>query len=357
MCTYFRRQSEPEWTCMHGMYVYTCVYIGVLKEEFHYTAYTTICYMGLGRKAEWVKNGLLRLELPSLTLCDESKTAKRRNTSLHKCSTLSSGLASHEQGCTSMIVPQSQQVGCSSDETNTSQPPTQKRNTKDCAKEETAPPHLSKSYFSEEICKASSSKGTITLSRTSKKQTMDDQHTHSPTMKVSSSKSGRCKSPLDHQSSVTFLPSTSQLPTMLLNNAHIESSELLEAVIATKYHSKQNDSDVESPTTGSTMNDSKHHIVLHTHPEKATTTSQHHPTAADSSSKKSSKTKKGLTLGKGKKRKMIEEYDGSSMAILKLKQQRLVEPSLTTLSQSCDDVIDICDDVVNIKDDVIEIED
>ena len=325
MCTYFRRQSEREWTIVHIMFAwYVCIYmcVGVLKEEFHYTAYTTICYMGLGRKAELVKNGLLHLELPSLTLCDESKTAKRINTSLHKSSTLSSGLASHEHD--KMIVPQSQQVHCSSDKTNTSQSPTQKRNTKDCAKEETAPPHLSKSYFSEEICKASSSKGTITLSRTSKKQTMDDQHTHSPTMKVSSSKSGRCKSPLDHRSSVTFLPSTSRLPTMILNNPHIESSEDLEAVVATKYHSKQNDSDVESPTTGSTMNDSKHHIVLHTHPEKATTTSQHHPTAADSSSKKSSKTKKGLTLGKGKKRKMIEEYDGSSMAILKLKQQRLV---------------------------------
>ena len=56
----------------------TCTYLhayclfqlhaGVLCEEFHYTAYTTICYIGLGRKAELAKKGLLQLELSSLVL-------------------------------------------------------------------------------------------------------------------------------------------------------------------------------------------------------------------------------------------------------------------------------------------------
>ena len=39
----------------------------VLKEEFHFTAYTTICYMSLGPKAEAMKRGLLSIQFSILS--------------------------------------------------------------------------------------------------------------------------------------------------------------------------------------------------------------------------------------------------------------------------------------------------
>lgn len=41
---------------------------GVLKEEFHFTPYSTISYVGLGKKANSVKRGLIKIELSSLTM-------------------------------------------------------------------------------------------------------------------------------------------------------------------------------------------------------------------------------------------------------------------------------------------------
>ena len=55
--------------------VVTALLEGALKEEFHYTAYTTICYIGLGRKAELAKKGLFKIELPSLIVCKDAKTS------------------------------------------------------------------------------------------------------------------------------------------------------------------------------------------------------------------------------------------------------------------------------------------
>ena len=40
---------------------------GVLKEDFHFTPYSTISYIGLGRKASAVKKGLLKITLKSAT--------------------------------------------------------------------------------------------------------------------------------------------------------------------------------------------------------------------------------------------------------------------------------------------------
>ena len=55
---------------------------GVLKEEFHYTAYTTICYMGLGRKAQLAKRGLLNIEISSLSVCKaQSNSSSKPRTS------------------------------------------------------------------------------------------------------------------------------------------------------------------------------------------------------------------------------------------------------------------------------------
>ena len=41
---------------------------GVLKEEFHFTPYSTISYIGLGRKAVAVKNGMLKVTIKSARL-------------------------------------------------------------------------------------------------------------------------------------------------------------------------------------------------------------------------------------------------------------------------------------------------
>ena len=46
--------------------VVTALLQGVLKEDFHFTAYSTICYIAPGRKAELAKKGLVTIELPSL---------------------------------------------------------------------------------------------------------------------------------------------------------------------------------------------------------------------------------------------------------------------------------------------------
>lgn len=46
--------------------IVTALLQGVLKEDFHYTAYSTICYIAPGRKAELAKKGLVTIELPSL---------------------------------------------------------------------------------------------------------------------------------------------------------------------------------------------------------------------------------------------------------------------------------------------------
>lgn len=40
---------------------------GVLKEDFHFTPYSTISYVGLGRKASAVKKGLLKITMKSVT--------------------------------------------------------------------------------------------------------------------------------------------------------------------------------------------------------------------------------------------------------------------------------------------------
>ena len=57
---------------------------GVLKEEFHFTAYTTICYMGLGRKAEAVRRGLLKIELPTLSACKEKQRSSVKPESVQR---------------------------------------------------------------------------------------------------------------------------------------------------------------------------------------------------------------------------------------------------------------------------------
>ena len=49
----------------------------VLKEEFHFTPYSTISYIGPGRKAEWVKAGTYKLKISSsgaTSNCSESST-------------------------------------------------------------------------------------------------------------------------------------------------------------------------------------------------------------------------------------------------------------------------------------------
>lgn len=68
---------------------------GVLKEEFHFTPYSTISYVGLGRKAKAVKNGLLKIVIKSVNvdLCEKPiklaqkvtpRKAKAKNPSLKR---------------------------------------------------------------------------------------------------------------------------------------------------------------------------------------------------------------------------------------------------------------------------------
>ena len=49
---------------------------GVLKEEFHFTPYSTISYMGLGRKAKAVKNGFLKVVMKSVKVESCEKLTK-----------------------------------------------------------------------------------------------------------------------------------------------------------------------------------------------------------------------------------------------------------------------------------------
>ena len=58
--------------------IVTALLQGVLKEDFHYTAYSTICYIAPGRKAELAKKGLVTIELP--TLVSVSSDAPRSST-------------------------------------------------------------------------------------------------------------------------------------------------------------------------------------------------------------------------------------------------------------------------------------
>lgn len=53
---------------------------GVLKEEFHFTAYSTISYVGLGRKANSVKRGLVKVELSSLSISKGRAVCSRKGT-------------------------------------------------------------------------------------------------------------------------------------------------------------------------------------------------------------------------------------------------------------------------------------
>ena len=65
-----------------------------MKEEFHYTAYTTICYMGLGRKARLAKSGVLQLELPSLKPSKKTKGGAKQSSSSSSSSSFSSSSSS-----------------------------------------------------------------------------------------------------------------------------------------------------------------------------------------------------------------------------------------------------------------------
>ena len=83
--------SRPRNLPSVGMPVQQCERIlvaallqGVLKEEFHFTAYTTICYMGLGRKAEAVRRGLLKIELPTLSVCKEKQRSSVKPESVQR---------------------------------------------------------------------------------------------------------------------------------------------------------------------------------------------------------------------------------------------------------------------------------
>ena len=83
--------SRPHNLPSVGMPVQQCERIlvaallqGVLKEEFHFTAYTTICYMGLGRKAEAVRRGLLKIELPTLSVCKEKQRSSIKPESVRR---------------------------------------------------------------------------------------------------------------------------------------------------------------------------------------------------------------------------------------------------------------------------------
>ena len=63
--------------------VVTALLQGVLKEDFHYTAYSTICYIAPGRKAELAKKGLVTIELPSLVSVS-SRTSETPHSSTKK---------------------------------------------------------------------------------------------------------------------------------------------------------------------------------------------------------------------------------------------------------------------------------
>lgn len=51
---------------------------GVLKEEFHFTPYSTISYIGLGRKAAGVKKGVIRVTMKYIAREAASSSSKKR---------------------------------------------------------------------------------------------------------------------------------------------------------------------------------------------------------------------------------------------------------------------------------------
>ena len=69
-----RRRGQGQPSCIPSLSVekYERILVhalleGVLKEDFHFTPYSTISYIGLGRKASAVKKGLLKITLKSAT--------------------------------------------------------------------------------------------------------------------------------------------------------------------------------------------------------------------------------------------------------------------------------------------------
>lgn len=66
---------------------------GVLKEEFHFTPYSTISYIGLGRKAAGVKRGILRVTMKHVaqeTGSSSSKMYKSTTSTLEQADKLAS---------------------------------------------------------------------------------------------------------------------------------------------------------------------------------------------------------------------------------------------------------------------------
>ena len=53
---------------------------GVLKEEFHFTPYSTISYIGLGRKADAVRRGLLKVTVESLAASSSLQPKPKKGT-------------------------------------------------------------------------------------------------------------------------------------------------------------------------------------------------------------------------------------------------------------------------------------
>ena len=94
---YYCGASQVCLTC------YDSVLSGVLKEDFHYTAYSTICYMGLGKKAQLAKQRLIKIEMKRLKQCkgDSSKSSER----LEASETLKEedAIGDHQPCCSSSI--------------------------------------------------------------------------------------------------------------------------------------------------------------------------------------------------------------------------------------------------------------
>ena len=57
---------------------------GVLKEEFHFTPYSTISYIGLGRKVAGLKKGVIKLSLKRLARQTASTSCKKRKSTTSK---------------------------------------------------------------------------------------------------------------------------------------------------------------------------------------------------------------------------------------------------------------------------------
>ena len=57
------------------------IFEGVLKEEFHFTPYSTISYIGLGRKAAGVKKGVIRVTMKFVARETASSSSKKHKSS------------------------------------------------------------------------------------------------------------------------------------------------------------------------------------------------------------------------------------------------------------------------------------